>query len=96
VLIGRELRNADAETARQAVSGYGIALDLTLRDLQNELKKKGHPLGNRQSLRRFLPAVILFSNPRRYPIPRATDSGAADQRRTPPAGQHPANDGRYP
>jgi 2-keto-4-pentenoate hydratase/2-oxohepta-3-ene-1,7-dioic acid hydratase in catechol pathway len=25
------------------VAGYGVALDLTLRDLQNELKKKGHP-----------------------------------------------------
>ncbi|MCC9000505.1 MAG: fumarylacetoacetate hydrolase family protein, partial [Candidatus Contendobacter sp.] len=43
VLIGRELQNANIETARQAVAGYGIALDLTLRDLQNELKKKGHP-----------------------------------------------------
>ncbi|MFO7641600.1 MAG: fumarylacetoacetate hydrolase family protein [Candidatus Competibacteraceae bacterium] len=43
VLIGRELRQADAATARQAVAGYGVALDLTLRDLQNELKKKGHP-----------------------------------------------------
>ncbi|CDI01350.1 conserved hypothetical protein [Candidatus Competibacter denitrificans Run_A_D11] len=43
VLVGRKLQNVDASTARQAVSGYGIALDLTLRDLQNELKKKGHP-----------------------------------------------------
>ena len=43
VLIGRELRQADAATARQVVAGYGVALDLTLRDLQNELKKKGHP-----------------------------------------------------
>ena len=43
VLIGQELRNADAVTARNVVAGYGVALDLTLRDLQNELKKKGHP-----------------------------------------------------
>jgi 2-keto-4-pentenoate hydratase/2-oxohepta-3-ene-1,7-dioic acid hydratase in catechol pathway len=43
VLVGRQLQNADAETARQAVMGYGVALDLTLRDLQSELKKKGHP-----------------------------------------------------
>ena len=43
VLVGQELRHVDAATARQAVAGYGIALDLTLRDLQNELKKKGHP-----------------------------------------------------
>lgn len=43
VLIGQELRQADAATARQAVAGYGVALDLTLRDLQNALKKQGHP-----------------------------------------------------
>ncbi len=43
VLVGQALRDADAPTARQAVAGYGIALDLTLRDMQNELKKKGHP-----------------------------------------------------
>ena len=43
VLIGRELQNADAETAAQAVAGYGVALDLTLRDLQTTLKKQGHP-----------------------------------------------------
>ena len=43
VLVGRELRNANAERARDAVAGYGVALDLTLRALQNELKSKGHP-----------------------------------------------------
>jgi len=43
VLIGQELRQTDAGTAHQAVAGYAIALDLTLRDLQAELKKKGHP-----------------------------------------------------
>lgn len=43
VLVGRELQNADAETAAQAVAGYGVALDLTLRDLQTTLKKQGHP-----------------------------------------------------
>lgn len=43
VLVGQELCDADAQAARCAVAGYGIALDLTLRDVQNELKKKGHP-----------------------------------------------------
>jgi 2-keto-4-pentenoate hydratase/2-oxohepta-3-ene-1,7-dioic acid hydratase in catechol pathway len=43
VLVGWDLRDTDAATARRAVAGYGVALDLTLRDLQNELKKKGHP-----------------------------------------------------
>lgn len=43
VLIGRPLRRAVAQAAREAVAGYGIALDLTLRDLQNQLKDKGQP-----------------------------------------------------
>lgn len=43
VLIGRDLQNVDANAARQASVGYGVALDLTLRDVQNELKKKGYP-----------------------------------------------------
>ena len=43
VLISHKLQNVAAMTARQAVGGYGIALDLTLRDVQTDLKKKGHP-----------------------------------------------------
>ncbi|OEY65274.1 fumarylacetoacetate hydrolase family protein [Marinobacter sp. X15-166B] len=43
VLISRPLTNATASEAAQAILGYGLALDLTLRDLQSELKEKGHP-----------------------------------------------------
>lgn len=43
VLIGQTLCNASESEAAQAVSGLGIALDLTLRDLQSELKKAGRP-----------------------------------------------------
>lgn len=43
VLIGRELRSASPEEAVDAVAGVGLALDLTLRDLQDELKRAGHP-----------------------------------------------------
>lgn len=43
VLIGHTLCNADENEARKAVSGVGLALDLTLRDLQNTLKKAGRP-----------------------------------------------------
>ncbi len=43
VLIGRELRRASPDVAREAVAGYGIALDLTLRELQNQLKAAGQP-----------------------------------------------------
>ncbi len=43
VLIGRPLTNASASEAELSILGYGLALDLTLRDLQTKLKEKGHP-----------------------------------------------------
>ncbi|MDX1756515.1 MAG: fumarylacetoacetate hydrolase family protein [Marinobacter sp.] len=43
VLIGRPLSSASEEDARDAILGYGLALDLTLRDVQAKLKDQGHP-----------------------------------------------------
>ncbi len=43
VLIGVKGKNISTETALTHVAGYGVALDLTLRDLQAELKEKGLP-----------------------------------------------------
>jgi 2-keto-4-pentenoate hydratase/2-oxohepta-3-ene-1,7-dioic acid hydratase in catechol pathway len=43
VLIGRPLTAASPEEANGAILGYGLALDLTLRDLQSQLKAQGHP-----------------------------------------------------
>lgn len=43
VLIGTRLRQAKLEDVGSAIAGYGLALDLTLRDLQNDLKKQGLP-----------------------------------------------------
>ena len=43
ILIGKALTRCTREQAASAIFGVGIALDLTLRDLQNELKQKGHP-----------------------------------------------------
>ncbi len=42
-LVGRRLSQCSAAEAVGAVSGLGLALDLTLRDLQTELKKAGRP-----------------------------------------------------
>ena len=72
VLVGRELRGADPETARQAVAGYGVALDLTLRDLQNELKKKGHPWETAKAFDGSCP-LSPFLEPEALPDPQATD-----------------------
>ncbi len=43
VLIGRELSHATPEQAIAAIGGLGVALDLTLRDVQDVLKAKGQP-----------------------------------------------------
>ncbi|WNN46570.1 fumarylacetoacetate hydrolase family protein [Winslowiella toletana] len=43
VLIGSTLKHASEEHVAKAIAGYGIALDLTLRDVQSELKKAGQP-----------------------------------------------------
>lgn len=43
LLIGNKLKDADTKKAEDAISGYGVGLDMTLRDVQSELKKKGHP-----------------------------------------------------
>ena len=43
LLIGRRLCQADAAQAMSAIVGVGLALDLTLRDVQDTLKKQGHP-----------------------------------------------------
>ena len=43
VLIGKRLKNASRADVEAAIAGFGLALDLTLRGVQNELKKKGLP-----------------------------------------------------
>lgn len=43
VLIGKGGKNIPKESALQYVAGYGVGLDMTLRDLQSEAKKKGLP-----------------------------------------------------
>lgn len=43
VLLGKPLSHASEEEAREAIAAYGVGLDLTLRDVQSQLKAKGHP-----------------------------------------------------
>ena len=43
VLIGERAQHVEAARAREYIAGIGIGLDLTLRDLQNQLKAKGQP-----------------------------------------------------
>jgi 2-keto-4-pentenoate hydratase/2-oxohepta-3-ene-1,7-dioic acid hydratase in catechol pathway len=43
LLIGKQLTNASGDEVMTAIYGVGLALDLTLRELQSELKKKAQP-----------------------------------------------------
>lgn len=43
VLIGSVLKDANEAECRAAIAGVTLGLDLTLREVQNELKKKGLP-----------------------------------------------------
>lgn len=43
VLIGKECRDVSAENSWEYIAGYGTAIDMTLRDVQNSLKSKGLP-----------------------------------------------------
>ena len=43
LLIGQPLSKASANKTLTAIAGYGLGLDLTLRELQSQLKEKGQP-----------------------------------------------------
>jgi len=43
IVIGKECRRATPEAATEAIGGYVLALDMTARSVQNELKGKGQP-----------------------------------------------------
>lgn len=43
ILIGKPLRHASAAQVAESIAGIGLGLDLTLRDVQDQLKEKGHP-----------------------------------------------------
>jgi 5-carboxymethyl-2-hydroxymuconate isomerase len=43
LLIGNDVKNADDKEAEEAIAGYAVGLDMTLRDLQRDLKSKGSP-----------------------------------------------------
>ena len=43
LLIGNKIKDGSLENADKAITGYGVGLDMTLRDVQSKLKSKGHP-----------------------------------------------------
>jgi len=43
LLIGETIKKVNKAQSENAIIGYGVGLDMTLRDIQDGLKKKGHP-----------------------------------------------------
>ena len=43
LLIGEDVKSASKRKAEMAIIGYGVGLDMTLRDVQKELRKIGDP-----------------------------------------------------
>jgi len=43
LLIGKTIKNGTLEESENVIIGYGVGLDMTLRDLQNEYREKGNP-----------------------------------------------------
>lgn len=65
VLVGRDADNVSVDEALKYVAGYGVGLDLTARDVQNEVKAKGLPWTKAKGFRgaacvsAFVPASVL-------------------------------------
>lgn len=69
ILIGSTLRQATEDHVSKAIAGYGVALDLTLRDVQSKMKKGGHPwekakgFDNACPVSGFIPAAEFGCDP---------------------------------
>jgi 2-keto-4-pentenoate hydratase/2-oxohepta-3-ene-1,7-dioic acid hydratase in catechol pathway len=61
VLIGATLCKADEAMANEAIIGIGVGLDLTLRDLQDGLKAKGHPWEKAKSFDGACPLSVFVT-----------------------------------
>lgn len=59
--IGEDARFVSVEDAPSRISGYAVALDMTLRELQNELKKQGRPWDIAKAFESSLPLGSFVS-----------------------------------
>ncbi|HLA68459.1 MAG TPA: fumarylacetoacetate hydrolase family protein [Bacteroidota bacterium] len=84
VLIGKGGKNISREKAMEHIAGYGIGLDMTLRDLQSDAKKKGLPwsvakgFDTSAPLSDFVPAASV-ANPHQLTV-ELTVNGSARQK----------------
>ncbi|MEX0681494.1 MAG: fumarylacetoacetate hydrolase family protein [Balneolales bacterium] len=68
VALGQQVKNITAGKALTAVAGYGIGIDVTSRDIQQQLKEKRHPWFLAKGLDTFAP-VSSFIPAEQIPDP---------------------------
>lgn len=72
ILIGKPLNNPTPEQAFASIDGFALALDLTLRDVQSQLKQQGKPWERAKSFVGACP-VAAFIPPQRLGIYQQQD-----------------------
>lgn len=69
LLIGKTIKEPTEQEAEDAIAAYAVGLDMTLRDLQNELKLRGEPwtlskvFDNSAVVSDFIPKGVYNLNP---------------------------------
>ncbi|MBL7991251.1 MAG: fumarylacetoacetate hydrolase family protein [Candidatus Kapabacteria bacterium] len=69
VIIGEDCQDVPANDAKSVIAGYGLGLDMTLRDLQHAAKQQGSPWAVAKGFRtsapisRILPATLFTHIP---------------------------------
>ena len=63
ILISKPLTTANEQQSIDAIAGYALALDLTLRELQSELKNKGLPWERAKSFDGSCPITSFIESP---------------------------------
>jgi acylpyruvate hydrolase len=74
VLIGRGGRHIEARSVLSHVVGYGVGLDMTLRDVQSEAKRNGLPWSLAKGFDTSAP-LSVFAPADRIPDPHALEVG---------------------
>ena len=72
VAIGKDGKHISADRAFEYVSGYAVGLDMTLRDVQSEAKKKGLPWSVAKGFDTSAP-VSRFVHPKQVKDPHALE-----------------------
>ncbi|MCU8587403.1 fumarylacetoacetate hydrolase family protein [Erwinia pyrifoliae] len=88
VLIGSTLKQASEQHVAQAIAGYGIALDLTLREVQAGCKQAGQPwekakgFDNSCPLSGFIPVSEFQDDPQNVELKLTVNGEVRQQGRT--------------